>query len=156
MTTDIRLETLSTHHPLAVVRLQATLQQLPKVIPESCGLVWNALRAQHVTGAGRHVSLYLDTRLDLINLEVGVELTTPLATPAGDVIPSALPTGPVATATHFGPYPTLAKTHQAIRDWCKAHHHTLAGPNWELYGHWLDEWNQDPSKIRTDVFYLLK
>jgi hypothetical protein len=31
----------------------------------------------------------------------------------------------------------------------------LAGPNWEVYGHWQDEWNSDPSKIRTDVFYLL-
>ena len=32
----------------------------------------------------------------------------------------------------------------------------LAGPNWEIYGHWVDEWNRDPSKIRTDVFYLIK
>jgi hypothetical protein len=32
----------------------------------------------------------------------------------------------------------------------------LAGPNWEIYGHWLDEWNNDPAKIRTDVFYLLQ
>jgi hypothetical protein len=31
----------------------------------------------------------------------------------------------------------------------------LAGPNWEVYGHWTDEWNSDPAKIRTDVFYLL-
>ena len=156
MEPTVHLETLSTPHPLAVVRLQATLQQLPKVIPESCGLVWKTLRTHHVTGAGRHVSLYLDTKLDLLTLEVGVELTTPLAAPADPVVPSALPPGPVATATHFGPYPTLSKTHQAIRDWCNANHHTLAGPNWELYGHWLDEWNQDPSKIRTDVFYLLK
>ena len=29
------------------------------------------------------------------------------------------------------------------------------GPSWEIYGHWRDEWNRDPSKIRTDVFYLL-
>jgi hypothetical protein len=31
----------------------------------------------------------------------------------------------------------------------------LAGPNWEVYGHWKDEWNSDPSKICTDVFYLV-
>ena len=37
-----------------------------------------------------------------------------------------------------------------------AHGHTLAGPNWEIYGHWVDEWNRDPTKIRTEVFYLLK
>ena len=28
----------------------------------------------------------------------------------------------------------------------------LAGPNWEVYGHWHD----DPSQLRTDVFYLLQ
>jgi hypothetical protein len=24
-----------------------------------------------------------------------------------------------------------------------------------VYGHWKDEWNSDPTKIITDVFYLL-
>jgi hypothetical protein len=38
----------------------------------------------------------------------------------------------------------------------RAQGHELAGPSWEVYGHWLDEWNSDPRKIRTDVFYLLK
>jgi hypothetical protein len=25
----------------------------------------------------------------------------------------------------------------------------------EVYGHWLDEWNTNPSRIRTDLYYLL-
>jgi hypothetical protein len=25
----------------------------------------------------------------------------------------------------------------------------------EIYGHWENEWNADPSRIRTDVYYLL-
>jgi hypothetical protein len=37
----------------------------------------------------------------------------------------------------------------------QANDHTLAGPQWEIYGHWLPEWNKDPSQIRTDVYYLL-
>jgi hypothetical protein len=24
-----------------------------------------------------------------------------------------------------------------------------------VYGHWQEVWNSDPTKIRTDVFYLL-
>ena len=32
----------------------------------------------------------------------------------------------------------------------------LAGPNWEIYGHWQEDWNEDPAKIRTEVFYLLE
>jgi hypothetical protein len=30
-----------------------------------------------------------------------------------------------------------------------------AGPSWEVHGHWKDEWNSDPTKICTDVFYLV-
>jgi len=158
MSYEIQLQTVSASPPTAIVRRQASVRELPKVIPEACGIVWRAIKAGGVSGAGRHVALYLD---DQINLEVGVELTAPLAAPlpadGGDqVIGSALPAGTVATAVHFGPYQQLFRAHEAIREWCTKHFHVLAGPNWEIYGHWEQAWNADPSKIRTDVFYLLK
>jgi effector-binding domain-containing protein len=128
------------------------VQDLPKVVPHACGLVWGVVKAQHIAGAGRHVALYLD---DQINLEVGVELETACAN-HGEVICSSIPAGRVATTTHFGPYPQLGQAHQAVCDWCTRHCHKLAGPNWEIYGHWDDRWNNNPSLIRTDVFYLLK
>jgi effector-binding domain-containing protein len=148
---EVRLEQLSSR-PLAVVRRQASSAQLSKVVPECCGLVWNILRTNKIQGAGRHVALYWD---GVINLEVGVEIDAPFSG-IGEVIVSATPAGQVVTTTHFGPYQRLHEAHQAIRDWCADHGHQPAGPDWEIYGHWKDEWNHDPSKIRTDVFYLLK
>lgn len=147
---EVRLEQLD-GRPLAVVRCRASSQELAKVVPEACGLVWNVVREQKLTGAGRHVAIYLD---DQINLEVGVELETPFAG-NGEVVGSATPAGSIATVTHLGPYGRLHEAHQAVRQWCADHGYKLAGPNWEIYGHWTDEWNTDPSKIRTDVFYLL-
>ena len=147
---DIRLE----HHagqPLAVVRRRASPQDLSTVVPAACGAVWAVIRAQQVPGAGRHVAVYWDGQ---INLEVGAEVESPFAG-HGEVVGSATPAGTVATAIHFGPYNRLSEAHQAIRQWCADHGYTLAGPNWEIYGHWQDEWNRDPAKIRTDVFYLL-
>ena len=61
----------------------------------------------------------------------------------------------MATTTHYGPYGQLRGAHEAIHRWCGNNGYTLAGPSWEVYGHWEDAWNSDPSKIRTDVFYLL-
>ncbi len=151
MSYAIRIEQVA-GHPTAVVRRRARLGDLPKVVPDACGLVWNVLKAHHIAGAGRHVAFYLD---DEINLEVGVEINGPFDG-AGEVIPSALPGGTVATAVHFGPYGQLPAAHLAIREWCADHGHALAGPNWELYGHWLDAWNRDPSQIRTDVYYLIQ
>jgi len=136
---------------IAVVRRQANIPQLSKVVPEACGTVWNALRAQGIKG-GRHVAVYLD---DVINVEIGVELAVPF-TGAGQVIASSLPAGDVATTTHFGPYQGLKGAHEAIHRWCEQNHREPIRPCWETYGHWLDEWNKDPSKIRTDVYYLLK
>jgi effector-binding domain-containing protein len=148
---DVRLEQARSL-PLAVVRRQAALKELAKVIPDACGMVWGVVRAQNIPGAGRHVALYWD---DAINLEVGVELDSPCAGHE-EVVSSATPGGTVATAVHFGPYDRLPEAHQAIRQWCAKHGYTLAGPNWEIYGHWIHEWCDDPTKIRTDVFYLVK
>lgn len=148
---DVRIERVA-GTPTAVVRRRATVQELPKVVPEACGVVWNVVRAQQIKGAGRHVALYLD---DQINLEVGVELETPFAG-HGEVVSSTLPSGTVATTTHFGPYNRLGEAHAAVRDWCASHGHAFAGPSWEIYGHWQEAWNADPSLIRTDIFYLLK
>lgn len=149
---NIRLETIVASQPTAVVRRRASLRELPKVIPEACGAAWNAVRAQQIKGAGRNVAIYLD---DQINLEAGVELSAPVV--ADDpLIVSSIPSGTVVTATHFGPYGQLPEVHRAIRDWCAKQGYALAGPNWEIYGHWQDSWKNSPSLIRTDVFYLLK
>ena len=136
--------------PLAVVRRQTSQSELSRVVPELCGLVWNTVRAQQAK-AGRNVALYWDGS---IRLEIGVELLGPF-TEQGEVVRSATPVGPVATATHLGPYNTLGAAHNAIHQWCQSNNRKLAGPSWEIYGHWLPEWNNDPSQIRTDVNYLL-
>jgi effector-binding domain-containing protein len=137
--------------PLAVIRRQVSAPELSRVVPECCGLVWNAVKAQHAKG-GRHVALYWDTS---IRLEVGVELLGPFEE-QGEVVRSATPAGAVASTTHFGPYSGLGGAHDAVRDWCTRNDLRLAGPSWEIYGHWLPEWDTDPSQIRTDVFYQLR
>jgi len=136
--------------PLAVIRRQARASDLSRLVPECCGIVWNALRDQQAKG-GRHVAVYWDGS---IRLEVGAELLGPFAD-AGEVVRSATPAGVVATTTHFGPYAGLGGAHDAVRRWCEANHRQLAGPSWEIYGHWQEAWNTDPSRIRTDVFWLL-
>jgi effector-binding domain-containing protein len=135
---------------LAVIRRQASASELSRIVPECCGLVWKEVRAQQAK-AGRNVAIYWNGD---IRLEVGVELLGPFAE-RGEVILSATPAGAVASATHFGPYSGLGAAHNAVRQWCRTNNHNLAGPNWEIYGHWQPEWNTDPSQIRTDVYYQL-
>ena len=114
-------------------------------------MVWNVLKSLRVPGTGRNVAIYLDSQ---INLEVGVELDNPFAG-FGDVVGSSTPAGLIATTTHLGPYGLLGAAHTAIIKWCADNGHATAGPSWEIYGHWQNEWINDPSQIRTDICYLL-
>ncbi|HEY7089228.1 MAG TPA: GyrI-like domain-containing protein [Tepidisphaeraceae bacterium] len=150
MNYSVRLEQIPSQ-PLAVVRRHASKAQLSKVIPEACGTVWNAIRAMQIKG-GRHVAVYLDNEF---NLEVGAEVNEPIKA-NGEVVPASLPAGTVATTTHFGPYSGLGDAHNAIQKWCRDNNHEPVRPCWEVYGHWDHAWDSDPSKIRTDVYYLLK
>jgi effector-binding domain-containing protein len=137
--------------PIACVRRQVSSADLSRVVPECCGLVWAAVKAQGAHG-GRHVALYWD---DAVRLEVGVELHGPF-TDVAPVVRSATPAGLVATTTHLGPYGGLKAAHDAMHRWSHDSGRRLAGPRWELYGHWQPQWNVEPALIRTDVYYLLE
>jgi hypothetical protein len=64
---------------------------------------------------------------------------------------AATPAGLVATTVYFGPYDRMGPAHEAIHRWARENGHKLAGPSWEVYGHWSD----DPAQLRTDIFYLV-
>ena len=131
----------------AVIRLRADPSYFSQVVPQACGEVWNYFRSSGLPRPGRHLALYLDEQG---NIEVGAEVGQPF-TGNDRVVCSSTPGGRVATTAHLGPYDRLGGAHDAVRKWCAAHGQALAGPFWEVYGHWTD----DPAQLRTDVFYLL-
>lgn len=134
--------------PTAVIRARTTIQRLSVDVPAACGEVWEFVKAQKIPGANRLLALYPDTKI--VEIEVGAEVAQSF-TGNGRIIPSHLPAGRVATTAHLGPYSALAGAHRAIQQWCAANGHRLAGPSWEIYGHWTE----DETQLRTDVFYLL-
>ena len=127
--------------PLAVIQRQVTASEFSRVVPECCGLVWDVIRAQQAP-AGRNIAIYWD---DSIRLEAGMKIDGPF-TEHGEVVRSATPAGAVAKATHFGPMPASARRTTLFASGALADNHRLAGPSWEVYGHWQREWNADPSQ----------
>lgn len=138
----------------AVVAQTTTWSEFPKLWGPLLGQVYEFVRARPelATGDGQerwqNVMLYKDKRPDV---EVGVLVSGPFQ-PEGSVIPSALPAGDVATATHRGEYSKLGVTHEAVRAYAAAQGRELAGPRWEIYGHAPP----DPSEAETEVFWLLR
>jgi hypothetical protein len=135
----------------AVIRSRVPTQELPRFVPAACGEVWSFFRSAALRRPGRHMALYLEDGF----VEVGAEVPEPF-TGNERIHCSQLPGGVVATSVHFGPYERLRDAHAAIREWCAKQGRRLSGTCWEIYGHWEESWNNDPSKIRTDVFHLLQ
>ena len=139
--------------PTVVVARQTTWKEFPSLWGSMLDEVYAVVRpanADRPRGAGerwQNVMLYKD---DVPNVEVGVLASGSFSD--GNVISSALPAGLTAAATHRGPYEDLDLAHQAVRGWCAAHGHQLAGPRWEIYGHW----REDPGDLETEVYYLLR
>lgn len=137
--------------PTAVIRDRVPSNELSTFVPAACGEVWSFIRSAGLPRPGRHVALYLAQG----SVEVGAEVSEPFA--GNDRVHcSQLPAGRVATTAHFGPYAGLGQAYSEIRRWCAEHGYRPSNICWEIYGHWDESWNADPSRIRTDVFLLLE
>jgi effector-binding domain-containing protein len=136
---------------LAAARGQGNAQNyLPRLF-ELLDEVWVFLKTNpQVKHEGLNVFLYFDGGKKEMPIEAGVKITAPFES-TGKVVCSTIPGGTVATVTHIGPYEKLSEAHSALLNWCKDNNRPCTGTTWEVYGHW----NDDPEKLRTDVFYLL-
>jgi effector-binding domain-containing protein len=124
---------------------------VPREFGRHLDRVYAAARAGAVSLDGQNIFIYRDAAGELLDVDFCVGVNAPFAA-TGAVHQLATPTGRAATATHVGGYDSLGVTHRAIVAWCEEHGYRLAGPSWEVYGHWHD----DPAALRTSIFYLLQ
>jgi len=98
-----------------------------------------------VKQTGQNVAMYDHGR----RMEVGVEVDRTFP-PAGLVVPSQLPGGRIAHATHTTGYSDLAKTYAAVSHWCDERGHPTTGIQWEIYS------DPDPDDhVDVEICYLL-
>jgi effector-binding domain-containing protein len=135
---------------LAAVRSQIARDGLGAEIIALLDIVWPTLRGQGIP-TRHNVVLYHGQTGGLLTISAGVEVLAAF-TGDGDVRAAATPAGEAATTAHFGDYALLSGAYAAIEQWCAASGRHPAGVNWEVYG----DWDEDPAKVRTDVYVLLE
>src|SRR5690348_5097125 len=86
---------------------------------------------------GQNIFVYRAVRdvKGFVDAEFGVGAKEPF-TQVGSVVYTEVPSGEVATATHWGDYGKLGVAHEAVVTWCRANGRSLSGTSWEVYGHW--------------------
>jgi hypothetical protein len=139
--------------PIAAVRAWLPIARVSSSFADYLNQVYAAGRDGAVLLDGQNIFVYRGGSAtgDDVDVEFGVGVKAPFSS-VGGVSYSETPAGEVATTTHWGDYAKLGEAHAAVIAWCAAHDRERAGPRWEVYGHWVD----DPSQLRTDVFYLLR
>jgi hypothetical protein len=126
--------------PIQIERGRTTLAMLPKKIRELFDQFYAGFKGE----GGLNIVFYPGAGVaGEFEIGCGVQLES-----GGN---ASTPAGLVATTVYFGPYEQMSRAHEAIHRWAGENGHKLAGPSWEVYGHW----NDDPAKLRTDIFYLL-
>lgn len=109
--------------------------------------VWKEVRENGLSHKGMNHVVYEDGH----HIFAGIELVLP----PGDL--SELEKKDVifekyAYCKHIGPYGELDRTYESIRSSVKASGESHELPLLEIYGHW----NEDESKLETEIFYNLK
>lgn len=144
------VETTVAPRLVAGVRARVARRRVGQEFGRHLDQVYAAARAGSVQLDGQNVFIYRDCIDDQLTIDFCVGATAPFA-PVGAVLPLYTPGGLAVMTTHQGEYGGLGAANAAISAWCRAHDRTLAGPSWEVYGHW----HADPAQLRTDVYYLL-
>jgi len=136
---------------IAAVRRKTTFAELPRQIRTYYDVVYEAVKAGKVTKGGHNVAVYRNASEQSVDVEAGVQVPAKFAS-VGEVECLELPGGEAATTVHWGTYDRLTSAHDAVKGWVRKNGRALAGVAWEVYG----DWDDDPTKVRTDVFYLLQ
>jgi hypothetical protein len=143
----------SSPRTIAAVHARVSVGSVGATFRRYLDQVYAAAKTGAVRLDGQNVFLYraIVDRPDEVDVAFGVGISAPFAA-VGAVVPTPLPLGEVATATHWGEYAGLGAAHVAVDEWCRAHRRRTAGWSWEVYGHWTE----DVVRLRTDVFHLLE
>jgi effector-binding domain-containing protein len=136
---------------IAAVRHRTTFAALPRDIRSYFDVVYAAVRDGAVKPSGHNVAIYRNASDQGVDVECGVHVATKFMD-IGPVECRELPRGEAATTVHWGPYERLGEAHDRVASWALENGRVRAGVVWEVYG----DWNDDPAKVRTDIYHLLK
>jgi effector-binding domain-containing protein len=150
--------------PSVAVRVTAAMSDLDigALFGEQVGRLAEHLAAAGVEPAGPVYARYHEFGPDRADIEFGIPVATPPTgldpldgAPAGEIVASVLPGGPLATTLHVGPYPELGQAYTRLEAWLAQHGRSGSGGPWESYVVMPGEVDGDPTRLRTELYWPL-
>ena len=138
--------------PTLVVRTRAAVQDLPQVLGRCYGSVFGYLGKLGQQPAGPPFMGYFNMDMQDLDLEIGVPVAQELPG-QGEVQPSRLPGGMVATCLYTGPYPEMGPAYDALTRFIEDNGRQPAGPVYEIYVN--DPTTTPPEQLQTLILFQL-
>lgn len=137
--------------PYVGIRATTGVEKIASVMGPLFGELLGFLQQSGREPAGMPFAIYHSMQGDAVELECGMPVAG--ATPGtGRIQAGELPSGTMATVTHFGPYDNLPQTWAALTQWIESEGLKPAGSPWEVY---VTDPGKEPdqAKWRTDIFF---
>jgi effector-binding domain-containing protein len=135
---------------LAVTETRVRQAEIPGRIRGQFDIVYSWLRTSAVEQTGHNYAIYDQFTKAGMRMRVGFPISARFEA-SNEVSCVELPGGRTVHTTHIGPYHQLHAAHTRLNDWCARNAVDAGGMSWEVYG----DWNEDESKLVTDIYVLL-
>ncbi len=137
--------------PTLAIRTRAAVQDLPQVLGQAYGAIMQYLGELGEQPTGMPFTAYYNMDMQNLDLEIGFPVSKPLPE-RGNIRPSQLPVGKIATTMHIGPYDGVGPAYEKLTQFVQAQGYTPSGVAYEFY---YSEPSTPPEQIQTGIMFPL-
>ncbi len=139
--------------PVLSIRTRTTVQDLARVSGQSYGAIAQYLGELGEQPAGAPFAAYYNMDMQDLDVELGFPVARPLPG-KGEIQPSEIPGGRLASVMHTGPYADCGPAYEALTQFIKDQGHTATGVSYEMYLN--DPTVTPPEQLMTQVVFPLQ
>lgn len=135
------------------IRTRTPVQNLPQIIGEAFGRIWQYMGEIGQPPAGVPFAAYYNMDMQDLDVEVGFPVATVLPG-KGDIQPGEIPGGKYATCLYTGPYSGMKPAYDELSKWMEENKCMPTGVVYEMYLN--DPDMTPPEKLQTLIAFPLQ
>ena len=139
--------------PTMAVRTRTSVEELPQVLGPTYGTIAQYLGEMGEQPVGPPFVAYFNEDMEDLDIEIGFPVARELPG-RGDVQPSEIPGGKMATCIHAGPYGEIDPAYEALTEFVAESDHEAPGVCYEIYLN--DPQETPPEALQTQILFPLK
>lgn len=138
--------------PTISIHTHTPVQNISQVLGQAYGAIFQYLDTQGEKPAGPPYVAYFNMDMQNLDIEVGFPVAHTLAG-QGDIHPSQIPGGRMATCMYIGPYDKIGAAYEALQQWMAEKGLHASGMAYEMYLN--DPQTTAPAELQTQIAFPL-